>query len=331
MNQIELNGFDLAIFMVYMFAAVGVGFLVSMGRKKSTRGYFLGGKSLPWYVIACSMIAADVSSEHFIANAGVGYTYGIVPATGSWNCWIIYTIFIWVFLPYYVRTNLYTIPEFLERRYSPACRYIFSASLVAGYVGAVIAGSLFAGGLAFERMLGPFLTGSGLAHGCSPGCTPIWASLRRRSWPASFFSPSSPAPTRFTAGCARRRGPTSCRSSSWESGACSSPSSGFERRAVSSTLVQQYPQKFQVFLPVTHERFPFTGVFTGFLTVGIWYTCTSQHIVQRVLAAKDEWHARMGVIGAGFLHIVTPFFFTLPGIIAFKLLGPHVGARTPPT
>src|SRR5688500_6568734 len=79
------------------------------------------------------------------------------------------------------------------------------------------------------------------------------------------------------------------------------------------------PQKFQMFLPPTHERFPVTGVFTGFLTVGIWYSCTSQHMVQRVLGAKDEWHARMGVVGAGFLRIVTPLFFVLPGIIAFKL------------
>src|SRR5438045_5098395 len=142
-----------------MFLAVGLGFLVSIVRKKPTRGYFLGGKTLPWYVIACSMLASDVSSEHFIANAGIGYTYGIVAATASWNCWIIYTIFIWIFLPYYVRTNLYTIPEFLERRYNSGCRYIFSAALLVGYVGAILAGTLYAGGLAFERMLGPFLGG----------------------------------------------------------------------------------------------------------------------------------------------------------------------------
>jgi len=66
-------------------------------------------------------------------------------------------------------------------------------------------------------------------------------------------------------------------------------------------------------LPPTHERFPVTGVFTGFLTVGIWYSCTSQHMVQRVLGAKDEWHARMGVVSAGYLRIITPLFFVLPG------------------
>src|SRR5215213_5068271 len=157
-QQISLGPWDLTIFIVYMFLAVGLGFFVSFGRKKTTRGYFLGGRSLPWYVIACSMLASDVSSEHFIANAGIGFKYGIVAATASWNCWIIYTIFIFLFLPYYVRTNLYTIPEFLERRYSTVCRYIFSASLLAGYVGAIIAGTLFAGGLAFERMIGPFIS-----------------------------------------------------------------------------------------------------------------------------------------------------------------------------
>src|SRR5437762_14029697 len=161
-QSIHLNRWDLAIFIVYMLLAVGLGFLVSVGRKKTTRGYFLGGKTLPWYVIASSMLASDVSSEHFIANAGIGFKYGIVAATASWNCWIIYSIFIWIFLPYYVRTNLYTIPEFLERRYSTVCRYLFSVALVVGYLAAIIAGALFAGGLASERMIGPFLTG-GLA------------------------------------------------------------------------------------------------------------------------------------------------------------------------
>src|SRR5262249_6118143 len=84
-------------------------------------------------------------------------------------------------------------------------------------------------------------------------------------------------------------------------------------------LVADHPEKFQVFLPATHERFPFTGVFTGFLTVGLWYSCTSQHIVQRVLAAKDEYNARLGAVGAGVLHVLPPFFSTLPGVIAFAL------------
>jgi SSS family solute:Na+ symporter len=310
MTHISLNGWDLAIFIAYMFLAVGLGFLVSIGRKKTTQGYFLGGKSLPWYVIASSMLASDVSSEHFIANAGIGFTFGIVAATGSWNAWIIYSIFIFIFLPYYVRTNLYTIPQFLERRYNPICRYIFSASLLIGYIGAIISGTLYAGGLAFERMIGPFISSGWLASSHHQ----IVAGI-------IFFAVLTGAYTIYGG----------LRSAAWTDfmqiiilglGGILVPILGLKAVGGFSALVQHEPSHFQVFLPVDHPRFPFTGVFTGFLTVGIWYTCTSQHMVQRVLAAKDEWHARMGVIGAGYLHIITPFFFVFPGVIAYKLLGP---------
>src|SRR5215471_20851779 len=153
-SSIRLNALDLAVFAVYMVLAVGLGFVVSRRGRTSSQAYFLGGKTLPWYVVATSMVAADVSAEHFIANAGAAYRFGIVPATGSWNTWIIYSLFLWIFLPYYVRTGLYTVPQFLERRYNVACRTIFSGSLVAGYVAAVIAGSLFAGGVALDSMIG---------------------------------------------------------------------------------------------------------------------------------------------------------------------------------
>ncbi len=310
MQHISLNSLDLTIFVVYLFLAVGLGFIVSIGRKKTTRGYFLGGKTLPWFVIATSMLASDVSSEHFIANAGSGYTYGIVSATASWNCWIIYSIFIFIFLPYYVRTNLYTIPQFLERRYSPACRYIFSASLLVGYVGAILAGTLYAGGIVFERVAGPFITSGWLADSHAQVVAGI-----------CFFAVLTGAYTIYGG----------LRSAAWTDfmqiivlglGGVLVPILGLRAAGGIKALVHEYPMRFQVFLPVTHEKFPFTGVFTGFLTVGIWYTCTSQHMVQRVLAAKDEWNARMGVIGAGFLHIITPFFFVFPGFIAYKLLGP---------
>jgi SSS family solute:Na+ symporter len=314
-EQITLSAIDLVIFILYMFAAVGLGFLVSIGRKKTTRGYFLGGKTLPWFVIASSMLASDVSSEHFIANAGSGYTYGIVSATASWNCWIIYTIFIWIFLPYYVRTNLYTIPEFLERRYATICRYIFSAALLAGYIGAILAGTLYAGGLAFERMIGPFVHSgffddpqrqvvTGIVFfAVLTGAYTIYGGLRSAAW-TDFMQI-------IILGAGGVLVPILALLYIRKSG-------GFFE------FVHETPQKFQVFLPVTHEKFPFTGVFTGFLTVGIWYTCTSQHMVQRVLAAKDEWNARMGVIGAGFLHIITPFFFVFPGVLAYKILGPDL-------
>jgi SSS family solute:Na+ symporter len=298
-SAIPLSSLDLTVFAVYMVAAVALGFLVSRRGRSSSKAYFLGGKTLPWYVVATSMVAADVSAEHFIANAGVSYKYGIVPATGSWNVWIIYSLFIWIFLPYYVRTGLYTVPQFLERRYNAACRYIFSGSLVVGYVAAIIAGSLFAGGLALQSMLGLRLEYGIFFFGVVTGAYTIYGGLKSAAW-TDFMQI-------IVLGA----------------GGILVPILGLYAIGGLGHLVQEHPEKFQVFLPVTHERFPVTGVFTGFLTVGLWYSCTSQHIVQRVLAAKDEYNARMGVVGAGVLHIVTPFFFILPGVIAFEL-NPHL-------
>jgi SSS family solute:Na+ symporter len=308
---LALNRFDLSIFAFYMIATVGVGFLVARRGRSSSKAYFLGDRRLPWYVIATSMVAADISSEAFIANAGAAHKYGMVIATGSWNCWIVYSLLIWIFLPNYLRTGLFTVPEFLQRRYNSACRLIFSAALLCGYIGALIAGGLYAGGVTLHSMLGPLvepklhirpehqILWGILSFALITGAYTIYGGLTSAAW-TDFLQI-------IVLGLA----------------GVMVPILGLHRAGGLTKLIHDYPLKFQTFLPVTHEKFPFTGVFTGFLTVGIWYNCTSQHMVQRALGAKDEWNARMGVIGAGFLHIVTPFFFVLPGVIAFALL-PHL-------
>src|SRR3712207_9401331 len=125
-TRIPLNAFDLSVFAVYMVATMVFGFLFAGRQRKTTRGYFLGDRKLPWYVVATSMIAADISSDDLIANAGGAYQYGIVVGAGSWNAWIIYSLLIWIFLPYYVRSGIYTMPQFLERRYNSALRYLFA-------------------------------------------------------------------------------------------------------------------------------------------------------------------------------------------------------------
>lgn len=303
--HLGLNSFDLSIFALYMVAAVGLGFWVSRKRRGKARDYFLSGNKLPWYVIGTSMVAADISGEHFIANAGAAYKYGIAVATGAWNSWIIYSLLIWIFLPYYVRTRLYTMPQFLELRYNSACRYIFAVSLLIGYTAALIAAALYGGALALESMVGVDAIYGIWFFALVTGAYTIYGGLTSAVW-TDFLQ-------------------------MWVllAGGILVPILGLLHVGGLPHLVHDLPQKFQVFLPPTHERFPVTGVFTGFLTVGIWYSCTSQHMVQRVLGAKDEWHARMGVVLAGFIHIVTPFFFALPGIIAIKMF-PALGTPGQP-
>ncbi|PWU15643.1 MAG: hypothetical protein C5B50_15045 [Verrucomicrobia bacterium] len=298
-RAVSLNICDFLVFGVYVVVLVGVGFWVARRSQRTVRGYFLGDKKIPWYVVGTSMVAADISSEHFIANVGGAYKHGVVLASASWNCWIIYSLLIWIFLPYYVRTGLYTMPEFLERRYNPTCRYLFAVCLVIGYVAAIIAGALYAGGVFLESIFGLDVHYGIIFFAFAAGLYTIYGGLTSAAW-TDFLQMF----ILLGAGLLV-------------------PILALSHAGDLRPMIHDYPEKFQMFHAPTDKPFPFTGVFTGFLTVGIWYSCTSQHIVQRVLGAKDEWNARMGVITAGFLHIITPCFFALPGLLAFKLF-PHL-------
>src|SRR5437588_3648842 len=293
--RVDLNAYEIAIFVGYLILTVAVGFLVSRHARSNPKDYFMGDKKLPWYVVGTSMVATAVSSDHFIAQVGAGYTNGMVIAAFGWNAWIVYTLLIWIFLPYYMRTGLYTMPEFLERRYNSTARYLFAVFCVVGYIVSLIAGPLYAGGLAFESMFGMDLVWAIVLLGVLTGAYTIYGGLKSAAW-TDFMQMGVLL-----------------------AGGILVPIIGLSKVGGIMRLAADLPQKFQVFHSPTHELFPWTGVFTGFLSVGIWYNCTSQHIVQRCLGAKDEWNARIGVITAGFLHIILPAFFVLPGIIAYKL------------
>ena len=290
-----INAYDYAVLFAYLAATVALGFWVSRGGMKTSKDYFLGGRTLPWYVVGGSMVATDISSEHFIANTGAAYKYGVVVAAGAWNTWLVYSLLIWIFLPYYFRTGLTTMPEFLARRYNATCRYAFAAVLIAGYIIAIIGGTLYSGGLALESIFGIDFNYGLALFAITTAIYTVYGGLKSAAW-TDFMQ----MVLLLLAGILV-------------------PVIALRHAGSLGPLVEAQPEKFQVFHPPTHKPFPFTGVFTGFLTVGIWYSCTSQHIVQRVLSAKDEWHARMGVVSAGLLRIITPLFFVLPGLAAIKL------------
>src|SRR5262245_43536023 len=306
-DQATLSGIDYAVFALYMVVTIALGFAAGRMARRKPSDYFLGEKKLPWYVVGTSMVASDISSETFIANVGIAYQYGMVVATTGWNAWIIYTIFLFIFLPYYVRTGLYTMPQFLELRYNATCRYLFAVSLVIGYIFTLLAGSLYAGGLAIEQIfelqfsveLATNIKWGIVFFAVTTGAYTIYGGMKASAW-TDFMQML----VLLVAGLLL-------------------PILALQKTGGLVELAREMPDKFDMFLPPTHEQFPWTGVFTGFITVGLWYTCASQHIVQRVLSAKDEWNARMGVVSAGYLRILTPLFFVIPGIAAVKLF-PHL-------
>jgi SSS family solute:Na+ symporter len=298
-SRVSLNNFDLAIFIAYMLMTMAVGFYAARREQKTLKDYFLAGRKLPWYVVGGSLVATVVSTEHFIGSAGASYATGMVVGAFGWNAWLVYSLLIWVFLPYYMRTGLSTMPEFLERRYSPALRVLYTLFLTVGYIFSLVGGVLFAGAEALESLFGMNIYTAIVLLGLATGIYTVYGGMTSVAWTDLFqlILLMFAGVLVVTLGL-------------WKVGGL------FQ-------LVTDNPSKFQLFLPPTHKIFPATGVFTGFLSVGIWYNCASQHTVQRCLAARDEWNARMGVVFAGFLHIVMPFIVAVPGIIAFKLF-PHL-------
>lgn len=311
-GHVSLQPLDIVIFVAYMVVTIALGFWVGRKGKNTTQDYFLGSKTIPWFVVGSSMVAADISSEQFISNVGGAYKHGIVLAAGDWNAWIIYSLLILVFLPYYVRTGIYTMPEFLERRYNSICRYIFAVASVIGFVAAINAGALYSGGIMLDSFFGEDLSR------VMPKTVLFGPPVSPVVWYIIFFAVTTGVYTIYGG----------LKSAAWTDflqiiillfAGFLVPVLALRHVGDLSGFIHDNPEHFQMFKPPTHKPFPFTGVFTGFLSVGIWYSCTSQHMVQRVLSAKDEWHARVGVVCAGFLHIIMPFFFIVPGIIALKM------------
>ncbi len=145
---------DFILFALYLVFNLALGLGVARRKTADTRGYFLAGEGLPWYAIGGSIIAANISTEHFIGMIGVAYAVGFVVAQWEWGNWFTFSALIWIFLPYYIRGGLYTMPEFLERRYNPACRYLFAVCSLVLWIIAQMAVVMLAGGKAMKGMFG---------------------------------------------------------------------------------------------------------------------------------------------------------------------------------
>src|SRR5512137_3174701 len=145
---------DLILFALYIILNIALGIWVARRRATDTRGYFLAGDGLPWYTIGASIIAANISTEHFIGMIGVAYAVGFVVAQWEWGNWFTFSALIWIFLPFYIRGGLYTMPEFLERRYNPACRYFYAVCCLVLWIVAQMAVVMLAGAKAMKGMFG---------------------------------------------------------------------------------------------------------------------------------------------------------------------------------
>jgi solute:Na+ symporter, SSS family len=286
---------DFVLFALYLAANIALGLWVARRKMGDARGYFLAGDRLPWYAIGGSIIAANISTEHFIGMIGIAYAVGFVVAQWEWGNWFTFSALIWIFLPFYIRGGLYTMPEFLERRYNSTCRYLFAVCSLVLWIVAQMAVVMLAGGKAMKGMFGLDPTVTIICLAVLAGSYTIYGGLISVAW-TDFLQ--------FVV---------------MMLGGLIVTVIGLHRVGGLHDLMLAAPEKFKIIYPITDKEYPWLGVWSLFLSVGVWYNCTNQFIVQRCLGARSEWDARMGVVFAGFMKIVLPLLVVIPGIVAFKL------------
>jgi SSS family solute:Na+ symporter len=291
----RLSALDLAIVVLYFLGVFAIGFYF-VRRGKSTADYFLASRDAAWWAIGASLFSANIGSEHFIGLAGSGAASGLAVGHFEWLASLIILVLGWVFVPFYLRSNVYTMPEFLERRYNRACRvYLAGISLVA-YVFTKIAVALFAGALVLQAVLGWSMWKSALALVVATGIYTVAGGLA-----AVIYTEVLQTVVLIV-------------------GALTLMFIGLGRVGGMSGLEARVPEGFfHMMKAPSHPDFPWTGIFFGAPILALWYWCTDQVIVQRALAAKDEGHAKAGTVLAGFLKILPVFMLVVPGLIARAL------------
>jgi SSS family solute:Na+ symporter len=291
-----LHALDLAVIGGYFLVLLWIGIWAARREKILSSDYFLAGRDVGWLAVGASLFASNIGSEHVVGLAGTGAASGFAVGHFEWIACFMLLLLGWLFVPFYLRSGVYTMPEFLERRYSPAARWYFTWVSVIGYVLTKISVTLFAGGVVMHAVTGFDLwTSAGLLIVVT-GLYTIVGGLR-----AVIYTEVAQAVVLIT-------------------GSAALVIIGLNDVGGWSALHAHLPASFfSMWKPVSDPDFPWTGVVFGAPILGIWYWCTDQHIVQRVLAAKDVSEARRGTIFAGYLKVLPVFIFVLPGLVAAAL------------
>ena len=290
------NTIDLLVCLGYFAVVVAIGFVSSRQQVASVSGYFRAGNQLPWYAIGFSIVAAGISSEQFVGEVGYAYKLGMPVANWEWLVLPSLSVLLWIFVPLYVRNNIVTMPEYLERRFGGRARTLYAWLTIASYVFINFALVFFTGGFALEKMWHiprlPAVWGLALVTGAYT----VYGGLAAVAWTSSFQCVLllGGGIYVFFAGLAKI---------------------GWNFHALLGT-----GQHAHLFTPADHEV-PWTALVILMLSTNIWYYATNQYINQRCLAARNEWHARMGVLFSAGLQLLIPFVTCFPGMI-YRVLNP---------
>jgi SSS family solute:Na+ symporter len=304
---------DVIVFGIYLVVVAAVGFLASRKEEESD-DYFLASRNLTWWVIGGSLIAANISTHHFIGMSGQGYTIGLAIASYEWMAAIALILYGKFFLPYYLKTRITTMPEFLERRFNHKVRVVFAVISLIGYIFIELAVVLYTGSLAIKSIFDlPLVWGLAILCVIGGGYT-IYGGLK-----SVAFTDIIQVTVLIVGGLVVTF------IGLIKVGAASPGYSGTVWGGFQAVL-DGSPEKFHMVQAWNHPDLPWIGVFFGGMWLAnIFYWGCNQFITQRTLAARSVWHGQMGVVFAGFLKLLVPVLVVLPGIIAYRLYDPSCG------
>ena len=294
MNSI-LEAADWWVLALYFAALIGVAVWVVLQKNKNTEDYFLAGRNVGWFVIGASIFASNIGSEHVVGLAGTGAESGMPMAHYELHAWIVLLLG-WLFLPFYIRSGAFTMPEFLEKRFDARSRWFLSVFSLAGYVVTKVSVTIYAGGIVVSELLGiPFWYGA-IGIVVFTGIYTVVGGMKAVIYTETLQTVILIAGSIIITylGLQEVGGWTELR----------------------ATVGSEH---FNMWRPMSDPDYPWTGLLFGGTIVGIWYWCTDQYIVQRTLAANNIKIGRRGAIFGAYLKILPIFIFLIPGIIAFAL------------
>ena len=293
-----LEGFDWIIMAIYFLALVAVAVWVVIQKNNNTEDYFLAGRNVGWFVIGASIFASNIGSEHVVGLAGTGFESGTPMAHYELHAWIVLLLG-WLFLPFYIRSGAFTMPEFLEKRFDSRSRWFLSVFSLVAYVLTKVSVTIYAGGIVVSELLAiPFWYGA-IGIVIFTGIYTVIGGMK-----AVIYTETLQTIVLIL-------------------GSVIITYLGLQEvggwSQLRATVTAVSPDHFNMWRPMSDPQFPWTGLLIGGTIVGIWYWCTDQYIVQRTLAANNIKIGRRGAIFGAYLKLLPILIFLVPGIIAFAL------------
>jgi len=287
---------DALVLIAYLIVVLSLGFYYSRRNDENYTDYFLAGRNIGWFTVGISIFATNISSEHFIGLAGSGSSRGL--AVGQFELMAIFTLIFlgWVLAPVFIRSGVFTTPEFLEKRFDVRIRKFFASFSIIIYIFTKILVSLFAAGLLFYKIFGLNIYATSIIIVLITGLYSVTGGA------------SAVIRTQLFQGIILIIGAITL--------------SIFGLNAVGGFggLEEKLPSHFfNMFKPLSDPDFPWTGILFGAPIIAFWYWCTDQYIVQRLLSARSVNDARRGTLVAAFLKVLPIFILVLPGLIAVAL------------